>query len=664
MTKNTVTPDAAAAVSMNGDAIVLIGSGLLREATAAALQATMLRPTTPASGHATTAGAIVVLSDADDTRDHARAERRAAAIAVPWLAVRVEAGRILIGPARLPDRPGCPVCAELRRAGNRPGARELQAVRERCVEESAERPCPLLTPWLASAVGALVCEEVGRLLAAPETARTYRALLRISVMDGVSTRHRLLPDPRCPVCAGPPADASGMFAPVPELVSDPGSLRAGRLTDRLEELMGLYVDAETGLVQSLGRSAPVSGATVVARLRPALTHHDSQHGYGCAGDYRTATATALAEALERWAGPYPRGGRATVRAAFGEVAAYALDPRNLGLYPDHLYETAGWPFRRFDPGDPIDWAWGHSFARGEPVLVPASFAYYGPRPGAPGLAYECSNGCATGGGPAEAVLHGLLEIAERDAFLATWYTRMAIPRIDIDSARDPHVRVAAAAIGERLGYEVMAFSSTLEQGVPAVWAMAVDRLGGPDRPRVLCGAGAHLNAERALGSAIRELGSSLEGHVRRYAADRGARLLAEPDRVREMDDHALLYGHPDAQDRFAFLPMDGPRIGVGDIGTGTWPRHHDLRDHLTDLVERYLLSGLDVITVDTTGPELRAGGFTCAKVIVPGTVPMTFGHRFRRVHGLPRLLSIPRLLGRADRDLEPAELNPDPHPFP
>ncbi|WP_345153771.1 hypothetical protein [Nonomuraea rubra] len=36
-----------------------------------------------------------------------------------------------------------------------------------------------------------------------------------------------------------------------------------------------------------------------------------------------------------------------------------------------------------------------------------------------------------------------------------------------------------------------------------------------------------------------------------------------------------------------------------------------------------------------------------AKVIVPGTVSMTFGHRYRRVHGLPRLPGLPRVLGTA-----------------
>ncbi|GAA3437954.1 hypothetical protein GCM10018954_075680 [Kutzneria kofuensis] len=51
-------------------------------------------------------------------------------------------------------------------------------------------------------------------------------------------------------------------------------------------------------------------------------------------------------------------------------------------------------------------------------------------------------------------------------------------------------------------------------------------------------------------------------------------------------------------------------------------------------------------------------------MIIPGTLPMTFGHEFRRVHGLPRLHRVPQALGYRDMPLRPEEINPYPHPFP
>ena len=82
-------------------------------------------------------------------------------------------------------------------------------------------------------------------------------------------------------------------------------------------------------------------------------------------------------------------------------------------------------------------------------------------------------------------------------------------------------------------------------------------------------------------------------------------------------------------------------------------RNADLRDDLQAVIDRYLGTGLDVIVVDQTTPEHRAGGFSCAKVIIPGTLPMTFGHHHRRVTGLPRLYEIPRMLGYHPDRLDP-----------
>lgn len=87
-------------------------------------------------------------------------------------------------------------------------------------------------------------------------------------------------------------------------------------------------------------------------------------------------------------------------------------------------------------------------------------------------------------------------------------------------------------------------------------------------------------------------------------------------------------------------------------GNGAGPFHGpDLRDDLTGVLTNLSGAGLDVIVVDQTTPEHRAGGSHCMKVLMPGLVPMTFGHANRRLVGLSRLP-------------DPPDLNPHPHPFP
>ncbi|NUT52608.1 MAG: TOMM precursor leader peptide-binding protein [Saccharothrix sp.] len=526
-----------------------------------------------------------------------------------------------------------------------------------------DAPNPLLTAVSAHVVAAVVADELRR------PARTVGALLRFSLHTGLFTRHTVLPDPGCPDCADLPADTREAAwigrRPLPK--PDPETFRTTPLHGRWDELLRSYVDRETGVIGSLAAGSPHGIPTATARLGPPNQGDASRHGYGRSSDFRTARLTAITEALERYGNPHPLGRRTTVRAPYTEVADDALDPRALGLYPDDWYDQPDFRFARFDPDTPLAWVWGYSFRRAEPVLVPESYAYYGARTVGEdrSLAYECSNGCALGGCLEEAILYGLLEVAERDAFLMTWYARLPVPRLDLGSARDRRIPVLAEFLRRRRGYEASAFSITMEQRVPAVLVLLVDALGRSDVPRHGFSAAAHPDPERALRSALTDAAAGIGSRMGRFDADHAARMVADPDEVREMPDHALLHGHPDTAPRLAFLDTGATAVPLADLAAHTaWPRHHDLGDDLAELVRRYLDTGLDVIAVDTTTPEQRAGGFAGAKVIVPGTLPMTFGHRFRRTHGIPRLATVPRLLGHRATDLTPDDVNPHPHPFP
>ncbi|MEV0621986.1 TOMM precursor leader peptide-binding protein [Nonomuraea sp. NPDC050404] len=657
-TAEATTAEATAAETTAAEGTVtVLGEGRLHAAIRQALAAA------PSGG-----GAIVVVSDADDMRPYRAVARQAAERNVPSLPVRVEAGWALIGPSVRPSRPGCPTCVARRRAGNRQDAVARDALRARWAADLDTRPTALLTPLLTRTIAALVADEVRRLRHDPGSARTEGTLLKVHLPTATVRRHAFLPDPLCPDCGARPDDnpRSGRYVPRPAPKPDPATFRVGGISGRGPELEERFVDAETGIVQALLAQERGGGPMAIARLSPARTEHESHHGYGRGDDFASARATAVAEALERIAGIHPRGRRTVVRAAYADLADHALDPRTLGLYPDDWYDQPGFLFTRFRPERPTTWVWAYSFGRDAPILVPESYAFFGPRPANDlGFVYECSNGCALGGHPAEAILYGLLEVAERDAALATWYARLPLPRVDLGSAADRRIPMLAQRVRDRLGYDVHAYVALLEQRVPVFWVMAVDALGRPDRPRALCGSASHLDPERALRRALEDLGPMLAGHVERYDPESSARLAADSDRVRLLEHHPLTYGHPDAFDRLGFLPPDGPALSLAEVTARVgWPEHDDLCADVAELAGRYLASGLDVIAVDITSPEARACGMSAAKVFVPGSMSMTFGHRYRRVHGLPRLLSLPRLLGHRDRDLRPEELNPYPHPFP
>ncbi len=608
--------------------------------------------------------ALVVVSEGLVHAGEQEVQEYASVRGTPWLPVHLDAGWITVGPLVRPPRPGCPLCVRRRQSRNRTDSAARRLLRDQPRSASRETGAAMVPPMLVTAVARLVRDEVRTVLARADVARTDGAILRLSLLDASVRRHRFLSDPLCPRCSDLPSDTRlGAALPRRPLIkADPGEFR---LHDLHSGVADRYVDAETGLIASVDVGSRGGIPSAVARLAPARIHHDSQHGFGRAGDYRSARLTALAEALERSSGERPGGRRTTVRGSYEELADDAIDPRTLGTPPQELYRLPDYPYVPFAPDQKTSWVWGYSFARSAPVLVPESTAYYGRRPeNEPRWVFETSNGCAAGSCLEEAILYGLLEVAERDAFLMTWYARLAVPRVDLDSAADRRIPLMEEMLARRFGCEVMIFSTMLEQRVPTFLTLAVNRT-AEARWAMAFGAAAHLDPERAVRSALREVAPLLRALSagRDHAAVEP--MLADPLLVRDMDDHPALYAHPATRPRADFLDGDGPRLPLSAVtARAGWPRHADLTDDLDELVGRWLAAGLDVIAVDTTSTEQAAGRFASAKVIVPGALPMTFGHASRRTEGLPRLLTVPRLLGYRDRDLRPEEINPHPHPFP
>ena len=387
---------------------------------------------------------------------------------------------------------------------------------------------------------------------------------------------------------------------------------------------------------------------------------------GHTGTYRASTRVGLLEGLERFAGMRARGRRTTVLAAYDELGGEALDPRVCGLYSEefHRAEPGITPFA---PDRPIPWVWGYSLRDRRPVLVPEILTYYH----APGgllnrFVQESSNGCASGGSLEEAVYFGLMEAVERDAFLLAWYGRLELPELDVSDTSRPEIR----SLVDRLamyGYRARFFDTRITFPIPVVTAVAERVDGGLGR---LCfGAGASLDPQAALWAGLCEIATDAVNLRRRTAREeRRLRAMAgDFDRVQVLHDHPLLYGLPEMAPYADFLlgQARGPAVGLDSLGgPGSISPGTDLRDDLLACVGAVTGAGFDVVVVDQTMPEQRDLGLRTASVLVPGLLPIDFGHRRQRALTMPRLRTAPRLAGLRNHDLVDADLNPAPHPFP
>jgi ribosomal protein S12 methylthiotransferase accessory factor len=386
---------------------------------------------------------------------------------------------------------------------------------------------------------------------------------------------------------------------------------------------------------------------------------------GHADSYADSTLLGLLEGLERYAGAQQRRFRTVLVDSYANLEPDALDPRSCGVYRPEFYRAEP-SFTEFSPDAPIPWVWGYSLRDQRPVLVPERIAYYKGGAGPDNFIHECSNGCASGSSVEEAALFGMLELIERDAFLLAWYGKAKLPEIDAYSCRDPATRFMVDRIS-LYGYDTRLFDSRIDLPVPVVTAVAVRRDGGLG---TLCfAAGAGLDSEDAVRAALCEVASyvpSLAARVRERLPELEV-MAKDFTAVRDLPDHAALFGLPEMAHHADFLLDGGQRIAITDLARA-WdrdrPRTLDLLDDLWYCRDLLVDAGFDVIVVDQTCPEQRQLGLRSVSVIVPGLLPIDFGWLKQRAPHLPRMRTAFRRAGWRTTDLELDELLLVPHPFP
>ncbi|MFC7441808.1 TOMM precursor leader peptide-binding protein [Laceyella putida] len=640
--------------------VVIVGEGLLAGLVYGELfdHYQIIRQTDLKAGVPETADLALVLHDAWHPSVYHEAEEVLQAAGIPWLRGFVSFGEGVVGPLVRAGEPGCSQCADMRHlmAGlDRKEMRELQ--RRLAAQGGMTRDTWASRTGLLQLAHLIVAETQRVLQGRPAQLEGRVFLTNLRTLK--SSRHFFLPDPLCSVCGRLPDDspiaASISLKPSPKINVD--SYRCRPMDDLKEVLIKDYLDYRLGILN--GKMHDLGSLFAAAGVNLPTFTEDVGVG-GRAHSYAESELAAILEGLERYCGLVPRGKRTVIHDCFRNLADQALNPVKVGLYSKEQYARPGFPFKPFDPDRPMDWVWGYSFLEERPILVPRVLAYYGMGSG-DDFVYDTSNGCAVGGSLEEAIFHGILEVVERDSFLMTWYAQLPVPHVDPYSADDLELRLMVDRLREVAGYDLHLFNTTMENGIPSVWAMAKNRR--RKGANLICAAGAHLDPIRAVKSAVHELSSTMLMLDQNEAnREKCLQMLDDPFLVQQMEDHSMLYSLPLAEERLRFLLDEHRPLRTFDEEFKWKERHADLTDDLKDILQVFRQLNLDVIVVNQTAPERN--GLHCVKVLIPGMLPITFGYHLTRLVGLERVLKVPVELGYVEQPLTLEQLNPHPHPFP
>ncbi|WP_066308054.1 TOMM precursor leader peptide-binding protein [Bacillus sp. FJAT-29814] len=603
----------------------------------------------------------LVLDDAWNPSNHHKAEAQFRTAGIPWLRGFVSFGEGIIGPLVGYETTGCYLCADKRRLFAGSDRLEMWTLQARMGTEASVPRDAWASRTGLSQMAMLISNGVQKVLQGePSTLEERISITNLRTLT--TSSHFFLPDPLCPICSTIPEDT-------PELAhisleSSPKLKDHGYRCRSLEELKTVlasdYLDERTGVMNGKMADFRLPFADILVNM-PLFAADEGVAGR--TNSYEMSELTAILEGLERHCGIEPQGKKTKVRDSYHNVKHFALNPASLGLHDEEHYAMPHFPFKPFHPDKSMNWVWGYSFLQERPILVPELPAYYSLGQG-DGFVYETSNGCALGGSMEEAIFHGIMEVVERDSFLLTWYAQLPLPRLDPHSANDKEVELMVDRLREVAGYDVYFYNSTMENGIPSIFAVAKNRRS--EGVNLICAGGASPDPIRAVKSSVYELAGMMVRHDKLLEENRQKyeEMLINPYAVRNMEDHGLLYGLQEAEDRLNFLLDDHRPLRTFSEEFKQPSANNDLKDDLEDVLQRFRQLDLEVIVVDQTTPITKRNGLFCVKVLIPGMLPMTFGHHLTRIKGLDRVLHVPMKLGFAKQPLSYEQLNPYPHPFP
>jgi ribosomal protein S12 methylthiotransferase accessory factor len=364
-----------------------------------------------------------------------------------------------------------------------------------------------------------------------------------------------------------------------------------------------------------------------------------------------AEISTLMESVERYSCMVIDYSR-LIWSTHNNVKKTALNPIDLVLYPNECYDKKGFKFSRFSPDSNIPWIEGYELLSGKIVLVPADFVYYPAFREKP-LVSETSNGAAAHTDTVQAILNGLFEVIERDAFLVMWMNRLSMPILDIQSL--PFGFNESLKLINEWGMRVKLVNLTNDTNIPTVMA-ACYNLSRDKYPALVVGTGSHIEPELAIKKALFEM----EFQLINYLQEPPKRKILSANQISASYEHPVFYLNPKMRKYWDFMIKSKKKSILPRRG---YSLNEGKKESLMRIVRLLNNKNHRTIFVDVTPSDIRNLGLKVVKVLVTGLQPLYFRDRIRP--NFERLCSVPSSLGYKTKRVERiSQLNSAPHPLP
>ena len=339
--------------------------------------------------------------------------------------------------------------------------------------------------------------------------------------------------------------------------------------------------------------------------------------------------------------------------------ALTIDPVAFpGISPE-IRRAEGYPNHRlaFSQKDKFRFVRGYSVTDEKLIWIPlqlVSFRHHQDFE-EPLLRSIVSSGAATHITKEKALLGGILELIERDAFMISWLNELSPEYLELDENDSELKEVVSLFKRYRIEYHAVRLSTDFA-GVHVVVGIAIDRSGVG--PAVCIGASAKFDLKEAILAAFTEMAASRYFIRMAYETAKKEKIdLNFPNRKEIGRDERLLYWCvPERIPKIDFF-LKGVRHPFREYAKSSTL---STKQQLIALIEQFREKKLELAYVETTPPSARKElGLTTLFITAPQLQPLFLKEYPKHTWG-ERLFSVPKKLGLSPRQKAFTEI----HPFP
>lgn len=374
---------------------------------------------------------------------------------------------------------------------------------------------------------------------------------------------------------------------------------------------------------------------------------------GAGIDFKGAMRAAIGESLERYCSAVIPDD--LLLSSFKNLNGRATHPSKFQFYSDIQYEMEGFPFQKFLETSEIAWTEAVEISSGEKTYVPAStvfLPYFAKREGEVNIWAPVSSGLACANSPERAVLSGLFEIIERDAFMLFWLLGRKVKMLDWHSSIGLG-RFVTQYFEHNIQY-IRLLDITTDIGVPTV-------LGVYNKPGegLLVAAASRATYEEAAKKTLIELA---QGRITWRKSFENASvqdvLIPSYDSVRTFEDHVNLFINPKMSSKVPYLYPEEV-VSIEELQALIDPNLNTVLGLSAHLKSR----GYESYCVNLTQEEAAESMNCVYRSLIPGLLEISNDHVWQRL-GNGRILQFYNTNSATDFTFQPDCLNPIPHPFP